>query len=202
MKAVLGVLLICITSAGWLGDVSAERQSVPCSVMEGTDGLLVQTAGALAQEPTIVLRENEDIIFAKLYFYDDLDVGTEVEIWPAVEGEVPPWEFDPSEVPFTRNIWILDERTDDLVQFDVTQIVRMWQREELPNLGFVVRVVTDGEEETEEQAALAALAGSKDFHLIYSIEPVRPPRPDGGGPDEEVSSGKPPGINEAGTGKQ
>jgi hypothetical protein len=200
MKTTLRSLLMILISSGLAISVQAATLQMPCTMtMMKTGEMLVQSLSN--QGSPMTLEENEDIGYAELSFHDDLAPGTEIEVWPAVQGDVPPWEIPGDQLHFGRNIWITDDRTGDLVRFDVTGIAGAWQREELPNLGFVLRITAPESEEGLEQAQVSGLAGAKDISLVYHVGPVKPPKhrldrvrddpPSGKTPRSEDQSEKP-----------
>ena len=156
--------------------VHALEHRVPCSLNLDKSGIATIRAAEMQTEATtFTLQENEEIVFAELNFEEELAPGTELEIWPAVSGETPPWELVGEDFPFARNIWITDEETGSFVRFEVTDVVRAWQANELANLGFVVRITSEPGE-ASEQSALAALDSAKEVTLIYHVVPVRAPK--------------------------
>ena len=149
---------------------------IPCSMKVDKSGLGIVRASELQTESTdITLQENEEVVFAELNFQDELAPGTEVEIWPAVAGETPPWELVGDDFPYARNLWITDERTGAFIRFEVTDIARAWQAGNLANLGFVIRV-TSQTGEASQQSLSMLLSLAKDVALTYHVLPVRSPK--------------------------
>lgn len=172
-------LMLALTAALFAGPVSsalARTQEVPCLLGTGEKGLLVVSTAKTDGGGSLVIRENEQIVFAEFSLLDELPVGAEVELWPQVEGDVLPWDLPLGEVPFERNFWITDERTGALLRYDVTQIARAWEAGTLPNLGFVLRIV-NGDELGEQgfTESPGAFRSPKQATLSYRIQPVRPP---------------------------
>ena len=120
-------------------------------------------------------------------------MGTEIELWPQIAGEVPPWELPSGSIPFDRKSWVTDERTGSLVRFDVTDIARAWEAGSTENLGFVLRIanVEDLAEQAPAGQQAVNLMSPKQLTLIYHIQPVRPPKVDEV-PREELPTGKTP----------
>jgi hypothetical protein len=184
MKTLVSLTMaaVLVSAPGW---ALARTNAVPCTIQLEKQGLLaVQTEGPGALTETLTIHENEAIDFADLTFEDELPYGTEIEVWPAVEGETPPWDLTGESFPFRRNLWITDERTKTLVRFDVTAIVRAWESEQIPNLGFVLRITND--EETQEEGAQTgtpqyAFKQPAKATLTYSISAFRPPK------DEDIT---------------
>jgi len=150
--------------------------SVPAEI---TGGKVSAQAGASSLLPdTLIVHDNEEIVFADLTYSEDLPSGTEIEVWPVIEGEVPPWDLVGTEsFPFQRNLWITDEETGSYVRFDVTDIVRAWEEEQIPNLGFVLRNTTDSE--TSQPVGLeSSQTPSKPINatLTFHMVAVRPPK--------------------------
>lgn len=131
------------------------------------------------------------VSFALLSFEDALPAGTEVEVWPQVEGDVPPWDGGGNLDGFGRNFWIMDERTGSVAQFDVTKIVSAWDAGTLPNLGFLIRVIQDTG--TQQAANLAVTA--KEFTLTLHIQP-NDPVGGPGGVRKDVRRGKVPRVHD------
>jgi hypothetical protein len=184
--------LVCATLwVGLLGATKpglAETVVVPCTLGLDKPGLLsIQTSGLAADGTTVTIQENEEIVFAELSYHDDLPPGTRIELWPMVEGEPPAWEME--DPPFDRNLWVTDERTETLVRFDVTPIVRAWEQGDLPNLGLVTRIV---ETAGVESAAGAAFNAPKEAILVYHIVSLRAKKDIPSGP-ERGGKGKVPG---------
>jgi len=179
MNWVTGVLLLAVAGLSFPFTSSARTVALPCLVTSDAKGSLLAQAGDLKTEAaTLTILENEEIVFAEFFFQDELQVGTEIELWIQVEGETPPWELPEGSTPFDRNFWITDERTGSLVRFDVTPIVRAWEAESLPNLGFVLRI-TNADELDGQSASTGvgpSLALAKEATLVYHIQPVRQPK--------------------------
>lgn len=152
--------------------------TVPVQFSEGAKGTIaVQTGGVAQMSETLTIHENEEIVFADLTFNDELAAGIEIEVWPQVEGETPPWDLSGESFPFERNLWITDERTGSFVRFDVTSIVRAWESEQIPNLGFVLRITNEEDLGEEPQSASQlTFKAPKNVTLNYHILPVRPPK--------------------------
>lgn len=108
-----------------------------------------------------------EIEFAEFSFHDNLPAGTEIELWPQVDGETPPWDLPKESLPFYRSLWVTDERTGTLARFDVTEITKAWQRGDLPNLGFVLRTMTDIEEDALQSAVPVNFSSPKSAVLRF-----------------------------------
>jgi hypothetical protein len=156
--------------------VQAAEVHVPFTLSADKSGFAIaQAADFQAEATTITLQENEEIVFAELNFQDELPPGTEIELWPAVDGETPPWELVGDDFPFPRNLWLTDERTGSFIRFEVTEVVRAWQSGELANLGFLVRIPEEPGVEAG-QSASARITRAKEAVLTYHVLPVRPPK--------------------------
>jgi hypothetical protein len=165
------ILMMCVVS--WVAAIGAQASTIqPPLVIESTDRGVI-TIQDTEDAGTLTISQNDQIVMAELQFEDALPVGLEIEVWPVLEGEVPAWDLVGPEFPFDRNLWITDERTGNVVRFDVTQIARAWQDQSLPNLGFVFRTVSDADEEGQ-QTELMALDGATEFSLVYHLLQVRP----------------------------
>lgn len=157
----------------------ARTVSVPCGVSPiGGTGVSPET-GSLDEGGTLVtLEANEGIVFAEFAVEAEYPAGTEIELWPQVEGETAPWDLPAEELPFDRNFWVTDDRTGTLLRYDVTAIARAWHAGTLPNLGFVLRVIEDSAPEApggvgaESQSSALPVSGT----LTYHIQAVREPR--------------------------
>src|SRR5262245_17236740 len=107
-----GAMFILLAGLSWsaAGTAEAVMHTVPCTLTEAKTGLATIRQAIVGKESsTITVQENEDIVFAELDFEETLEPGTELEIWPAVDGEVPPWNLVGDDFPFPRNLWITDE---------------------------------------------------------------------------------------------
>lgn len=133
----------------------------------------------------------DEIVLALFSFEDGLPAGTEVEVWPQIEGELPPWEVGGGLEGYGRNFWTMDDRTGTYVQFDVTKIVKAWTAGTIPNLGFVVRVLEDSDGQRPASGAVTA----KNLKLTLYTEANDPP--DGTSHKEEQRR-KPPKVTEGG----
>jgi hypothetical protein len=200
LATAVGVALLGLTAVA-----SARTVSVPCQVGINSKGSLHAQVAGLESEGTIVtIEENEAIVFAEFSMDDELEPGAEVELWPQVDGETPPWELAEGSLPFDRNFWIMDERTGSLVRFDVTAIVKAWQAEALPELGFVLRITNaeDLSEQVPEGGGNPTLALAKQAQLTYHIQAIRPPKSkESDTPDEARPSGKRPRAEDGRGGK-
>ena len=178
MKPAITLSMVLFGVGLALGASAAPREFL-CSIQNQSGTTLqISTTEEIAGES--VLLENEVIVLAEFSLHDALPAGTQVEIWPQVEGEVAPWDLDPEAFPFRRDLWTTDERTESLLRFDVTAIARAWQAAELPNLGFVLRIID--QPEVEGQAAGQPSAGGfkspKGAVLVLHGAAVRPPKDD------------------------
>jgi hypothetical protein len=152
----------------------AETIEVPCQLRpSGESGVFtVETSsGTAIQTEPITIEAHEDLVFAELTFHEELPAGTEVEIWPVLEGETPAWEL--ATPPVDRNVWITDERTESLVRFDVTAIVRAWERGDFPNLGLTVRL-PDTVEAPAGNVTPEAVEAPMAATLSYRVVVMRP----------------------------
>jgi len=177
--------------------VGAYERTISYSIHETIKGIAILEAQGLAKDATAVtVHEHDEIIFAELHLEQELQQGLEVELWPAVEGDVPPWELE--SIPFHRNFWITEERTGSFLRFDVTDVARAWESGSFPNLGLVLRIVTETQEATE-QANAPSLAGAKDVTLTYYIQPLHSLPQDQDG-HVDPPSGKTPRTERQGNG--
>lgn len=147
---------------------------------------LVASPGGLAYGVSLPERTTAgggQVSFALFSFEDALPAGTEVEVWPQIQGDVPPWDGGGNLDGLGRNFWIMDERTGSVAQFDVTKIVSAWDAGTLPNLGFLIRVIQDAG--AQQAASLAVTA--KEFTLTLHIQPNDPV----GGPGGVRKDGRP-----------
>jgi len=133
------ILVLCSTA-----DVSAAVREVRYALLPDANGSSVFVPAD--DQGARVNDEEEEVVFAEFSFEDDFPIGTEIELWPQVEGESAPWELSREEFPFYRNLWTVDSRTGSLIRFDVTEIVQAWNSESLANNGFVLRVIDEAEE--------------------------------------------------------
>lgn len=176
MKAKRFLMLWGIVGCVAANDASANAIRPMLLVESANRGVL--TVQALEAEGTVTISQNDQIVMAELQFEDALPAGMEIEVWPVLEGEVPAWDRVGPEFPFNRNLWVTDERTGNVVRFDVTQIARAWQDQSLPNLGFVFRTVSDAEG-ASQRTELMALDGVTDVSLVYHLLPAQPAKGSG-----------------------
>lgn len=131
----------------------------------------------------------DEIVIALFSFDDGLPAGTEVEVWPQIEGELPPWEVGGGLEGYGRNFWTMDDRTGTYAQFDVTKIVKAWAAETIPNLGLIVRVLED----SEGQRPASGTVTAKNFKVTLYTEANDPPD---GAPRREGQARKPPKVTD------
>lgn len=195
LTAVLCALWMCLTECDARADAFVrEYQAVSMSAQAAPE---VQAFGPVHSSTAMVLNENEDIVFAEFSFEEDLAPGTELEVWPSVEGEILPWDLDEGTLSFPRNFWIVDDRSGSLARFDVTEIVRAWHYESLANLGLVLRVSNQVEESGSQAERFPLLGLVRNVTLTYHTQPVRPPTRVTGSTSESEHSGKSPNAQDA-----
>ena len=133
MAAGLSLLIQAVAS-----DTRAEvwKQTLPMELPSAPGVSLITELLTTPATPEVI--SGEAIVFAEIRFFDELPIGTEVELWPA--------STDSASVDSTygRIVWTTDARTGQLVRFDVTRIVRAWESAVLPNHGLIIRLSDEG----------------------------------------------------------
>jgi len=77
------------------------------------------------------------VAYAELTFEADVAEGVEIELWEDPGDGSRPWERQQSGID--RRLWVTDNRSLNLVRFDVTDLVQGWLKGQANN-GVLIRV--------------------------------------------------------------
>ena len=138
---VVAFFALGVTAAPFASARVHRRGDVTVSASEDPD---VGASALMIRLPDVGIQNPRHLVTAVLEFrVRGLDPGDELELWLAPEEELP-WR-EAGEPARRIDIWIADQRTVDLVRFDLTPILRRALAESagLPHL--VVRRTPDAE---------------------------------------------------------
>jgi hypothetical protein len=145
VKVLLFIAMLSIGVCGTSLDGLARKMEIPCETLWSAEGFTVVQSDNNSSLAGLENSSPESFVFVEFTHSAELPPGSLLEVWPRVEGDVPPWDLPPEQLPYDRVLWVMDERTGSLARFDVTPIARAWARGELPNAGLVVRLVNSDE---------------------------------------------------------
>jgi hypothetical protein len=145
MKWVFSVVLIAL-NLGALRVAQGEVSDVSVNV-RAVEETATQADYVRIDPITASVPEGRALSLAQLAFQAQVSPGQLLELWVDDGGEGLPWSRNPVDRSLRKGLWVVDERTGNLVSFDITSLIRRAVSEERRMQGLYIRLIADDDGE-------------------------------------------------------